>query len=143
MEFNIRKITYNDYNLNYMNLINVFTKEPLECSYDIFCKYLDIIRTQNSEIYVIEDDNKIVSTIKCIIEQKLHNNFKCVGHIEDLVTLPEYRNKGLASKLLTYAINECKKHNIYKIILSTNENNLPFYIKNGFIKKGTECCMYI
>jgi len=139
----IRKIEYNDFNKSFMDLINTFTRTPNTTSYDEFCNYINKIRQQNSEIYVIEEDNKIISTIKIFIEQKIHNNFKTVGHIEDLVTHLEYRKRGLARSLLNHAINECKLYNVYKIILSTNIENINFYLNNGFKNKGVECCLYV
>lgn len=139
----IRKIEYNDYYKEYLELINTFTRYPESKSYDEFCKIIDIVTNQNSHIFVIECDNKIISSIKCMVEQKLHNNFKCVLHIEDLVTLPEYRNKGLASKLLKYVLNLGKEFNYYKIVLCSNPENEGFYLKNGFIKKGCEFSKYL
>ncbi len=141
--YNIRKLEYNDYYKGYMELINTFTRYPENKSYLEFCEILDKITIQNGYIYVIEQDNKIVSSIKCFVEQKLHNNFKCVLHIEDLVTCLDYRKKGLASKLLDYTLVKAKDFNCYKIVLCSNPENKEFYLKNGFIEKGVEFSMYL
>jgi predicted GNAT family N-acyltransferase len=143
MTENIRKIEYNDYYKGYFELINTFTRYPENKSYSEFCIILDIIHSQNSHIFVIEKDNKIISSIKCIIEQKLHNNFKCVLHIEDLVTDVNYRKRGLASNLLKYVIDLGKRNNCYKIILCSNAENEEFYLKQKFIKKGIEFSLYL
>ncbi len=139
----IRLIERNDFNKYYMNLINIFTRTPIVQTYENFCNILDKIQNQGSLIYVIEEDNIIVSTLKLNIEQKLHNNFSSVGHIEDVVTHPDYRNKSYASKLIEYAINECKKKNCYKIILCCNPDKITYYEKCGFIKKGSEMTLYV
>ena len=139
----IREIEKNDYHKGYMNLVNVFTKTPIMKTYDEFCKIVDIITLQNSKIYVIEKDGLIVSTLKIIIEQKLHNNFACVAHIEDVVTYPDYRGKGYASQLIEYAKNIGIENNCYKIVLCCNDNNISYYEKCGFIQKGEEMCLYL
>jgi predicted GNAT family N-acyltransferase len=139
----VRNIEYNDYYKGYLDLINVFTRYPESKTYDEFCKVLDKITNQNSHIFVIEQDNKIISSIKCMVEQKIHNNFKCVLHIEDLVTDVNYRKKGLASILLKHIINLANIFNCYKIVLCSNPENEEFYLKQHFIKKGTEFSLYI
>jgi glucosamine-phosphate N-acetyltransferase len=140
---NIRKLEYSDYYKGYLELINVFTRVPEPASFAGFCKTLDTIYSQNSYIYVIEEDGKIISSIKIIIEQKMHNNFKSVMHIEDLVTHENYRNKGLASVLLQYVLGLGKEFNCYKIVLCSNPNNEEFYSKKKFIKKGSEFSLYL
>lgn len=142
-DYTIRSIEYTDYHKDYLQLINTFTRNPEMKSYEEFCFILDKINNQQSFIFVIEHDNKIVSTIKCLVEQKLHNNFKCVLHIEDLVTHKDYMKQGLATKLLQYAFNLAKECNCYKIVLCSNPENCNFYLHKGFIQKGVEFTKYI
>jgi glucosamine-phosphate N-acetyltransferase len=142
-EYIIRKLHYNDYYKGYLDLINTFTRNSETNTFEDFCKIVDIIVSQNSFIYVIEDNSQIISSIKIIIEQKIHNNFKCVMHIEDLVTHTNYRKKGLASLLLKYVINLAQELNCYKIVLCSNPENEEFYIKQHFIRKGTEFSLYV
>jgi glucosamine-phosphate N-acetyltransferase len=142
-DYTIRLLEPSDYFKGFLDLINTFTRNPETKSYDDFCKILDIIHKQNSLIYVIEDKTKIISSIKLIIEQKLHNNFKSVLHLEDIVTHTDYRKQGLATKLIQYAIDIGKLNNCYKIVLCSNPDNERFYINQGFIKKGTEFSLYL
>lgn len=139
----IRHITSDDYAKGYMTLINTFTKNAEEKTLEEFTAILKKIYSQNAEIYVIEENNKIVSSIHLLYEYKLHNNFKCVCHIEDVVTLPEYRKRGHASLLLRYAVEKAAEKNCYKIVLTANENNVNFYVNNGFVRKGVELCKYL
>lgn len=139
----IRKIDYNDYFKEYMYLINVFTRYPEKQSYEEFCIVLDKIKSHNAHIFVIEHNSKIISSIKCLIEQKIHNNFKCVLHIEDLVTHKDYRRQGLASKLIKFALDFAREQNCYKVILCSNPENCQFYLNTGFIQKGVEFTKYI
>ena len=52
--FTIRKLEYNDYYKDYMDLINSFTRSPESKTYDEFCMTLDKINSHNSHIFVIE-----------------------------------------------------------------------------------------
>jgi glucosamine-phosphate N-acetyltransferase len=139
----IRLIEPSDYGKGYLELINVFTRAPEEKSYDEFCMILDKIKSQDAEVYVIEKENRIVSSIHLLFEQKLHNNFKMVCHIEDVVSHPQYRKQGYASALLHFAVQRASEKNCYKVVLTTNADNVPFYTNNGFQEKGFELCKYL
>jgi len=69
-----------------------------------------------------------------IIEPKIIHGGKSVGHIEDVVVHPDYRNQGIAQtildKLVDYSRGDC-----YKVILNCNPNMEQFYNKAGFEKK--------
>jgi predicted GNAT family N-acyltransferase len=139
----IRSIEPDDYFKGYMDLINVFTKCPEEIQFHQFKDMLSKIRSQNSEIYVLEEDSKLIATIHVLYEYKLHNNLKPVCHIEDIVTDKNYRKQGHASTLIRFALQKACENNCYKVVLCTNEDNKDFYVKNGFIVKGSELCKYI
>lgn len=138
----IRHVDSLDFYKGYMQLINIFTREPRESTLQDFKNILIKIKEQNSEIFVIEQDNKIVATIHTFYEYKIHNNFKLVCHIEDLATDKEYRNRGYATKLLEFAMNRALEKDCYKTVLCTNTLNKDFYLHNGFLEKGTELCIY-
>jgi glucosamine-phosphate N-acetyltransferase len=141
----IRKLEYNDYHKGFLDLINTFTRNPVcKPNFEEFCKMMNTIVGQGSIVYVVEDEKegKIISSIKCLIEQKMHNNFKRVMHIEDLVTHSEYRKQGLASKLLKKALEVAKELNCYKVVLCSNPENKEFYLNNGFLEKGIEFTKY-
>jgi glucosamine-phosphate N-acetyltransferase len=140
---NIREIEENDFEKGYMNLINYFTRYPEPIPFNIFKETLIKIQQSRSKIFVIEENGRIVATLTCMIEQKLHNNCKRVGHIEDLVVEEQSRKKGYASILLQKAIDYGKDENCYKIVLQTNQPNIGFYEKNGFNQKGIEMTKYL
>lgn len=108
-----------------------------KCDPEKFDSVFDTLGNE-SRVYVLISDNKIVSTLKVIFEPKFYEN---VAHIEDVVTDALYRNRGFASKLLNHAIREAKKQNCYKVILNANKYNVPFYTKNNFVEKGSEMCL--
>ena len=81
----------------------------------------------------IGDDIIIIGTGTLIKEPKIIHGGKSVGHIEDIVVHPLYRNKHIAQTILNKLIeygSDC-----YKIILDCNPSLEPFYEKAGFNKK--------
>ena len=139
----IRLLEPDDYHKGYMDLINIFTRNPEQKTFEEFNEMIQKIQSQDAEIYVIEKDNKIVSSIHLLFEQKLHNNFKMVCHIEDVVTDPSCRKQGHASALIDHAKKRAAEKNCYKIVLTANSDNVEFYVRNSFLVKGYELCKYI
>jgi glucosamine-phosphate N-acetyltransferase len=86
----------------------------------------------NQKIFCYTLENRLVGMITVIIEKKIIHGYKCVGHIEDLVVDPKYRNKNIGGQLLDYVYNHCKKENCYKIILNCISELEKFYIKNNY-----------
>lgn len=60
------------------------------------------------------------------------------AYILNMYTLPEYRGKGLAGKLLECCIEESKQSGVKRIWLHATEAGEPLYAKMGFIKKNNE-----
>ncbi len=85
-------------------------------------KYLN-----DSDVYGLQVDKDIVS-----LAVILHISDKTL-ELKNLVTKEEYRGKGYAKKLLKSLCGNYKqKYN--QIIVGTSENNIPFYVKQGFDK---------
>jgi len=135
----VRKLEREDYHKGFLDLINYFTRDPKSLTYE---EFLDVFTKNNNSItLVIEENNKIISTGKLLIEQKFHNNFAKMGHIEDVVVLESHRGKGYGSLLIKELIKIGK--NCYKIVLNCNSNNIEYYKKLGFIEKGCEMSLYV
>ncbi|EPY29937.1 glucosamine-phosphate N-acetyltransferase [Strigomonas culicis] len=77
-------------------------------------------------------DGKLAASASLLVEQKLIRGGRCVGHIEDVVTNPDYRGQGAASKLVQELCEIAAKKNCYKVILDCSESNTAFYEKIGF-----------
>ena len=131
----IRTININDFNKNYIQLINQLSNTAI--TKNQFIKYIDTL-SDNHQIYVLEKNNVIVGSITIIIEPKLIHDFKNVCHIEDLIIDKNYRRQGLSKELLIYAKNIAKTNNCYKIILNCNESLEKFYSKNNFFKSSLQ-----
>tara|TARA_X000000368_G_scaffold117338_2_gene91639 strand:- start:2992 stop:3426 length:435 start_codon:yes stop_codon:yes gene_type:complete len=87
-------------------------------------------------IYFYTKDNKIVGAVTLIIEQKICHNGRCIGHIEDLLVLEEYKSMRIGELLINYAINISKVNDCYKCRLNCNEIFENYYMEKGFVKKG-------
>lgn len=60
-------------------------------------------------------------------------------HITNVAMLPEYRNKGIASLLISKMIEICKCSEIQNMTLEVRQSNLPaisLYEKFGFVSVG-------
>lgn len=138
--FKIREIQDRDYQKGYLKVINVFTKNPIDVSYNDFVTHLRYILNQNSVILVAEQDDVIIGTLKILKEYKLHNNLTCMAHIEDVAVLPEYRGMKVATSLLNKALtytNDC-----YKVVLSCKIELEPLYSSLGFVVTGKTLTLY-
>lgn len=82
----------------------------------------------------IGDQIKLVGAGTIIIEPKIIHGGKSVGHIEDIIVHPHYRNQGIAQTILNKLVEYSKKE-CYKVILNCNPNMEQFYNKTGFEKK--------
>ena len=65
------------------------------------------------------------------------------GIIEDVVVKENQRGKGIGKLLVNNLIENEKKNNCDKIILSSSEKNLKFYEKLGFHKNEFEMIMRV
>ena len=93
--------------------------DPSKASID---KYLS-----DSDAYGLQVDENIVS-----LAVILHID-KNTLELKNLVTKEEYRGNGYAKKLLKSLCGNYKqKYN--KMLVGTSENNIPFYVKQGFDK---------
>ena len=85
-------------------------------------KYLN-----DSDVYGLQLNDEIISlaVILPISNKTLE--------LKNLVTKKEYRNKGYAKRLLRHLCGNYKQK-YDKMIVGTTENNIPFYVKQGFDK---------
>ena len=114
---------------------------PLKLTRNQFFEKLIKIRKQNSDIYVIRNNNKILATAKLYIENKIYND---LGHIEDVVVDNKFRNRGIGKLLIKKLINKCKKEKCYKIILECSDKDvINFYLNLGFKVKGNQMVFYL
>ncbi|MBR6184985.1 MAG: GNAT family N-acetyltransferase [Clostridia bacterium] len=94
-----------------------------------------IMRDKNHHLIVCVEEGKIVSSCVCVVVPNLTRNARPYALIENVVTHPDFRRKGLASACLARAAEIAKEKNCYKIMLLTGAKDvstLDFYRKAGF-----------
>lgn len=91
-------------------------------SRDMIHKYLS-----NSDVYALKRENEIIC-IAVILPIS-----KKILELKNIVTKEEYRGKGYA-KILLKSLCGNYKQKYDKMLVGTTENNIPFYVKQGFDK---------
>ena len=142
MVYQIRTLDIQDYYKNYFNLLQELTLAENTTFKDWEERINNINGNKYHNIFVIEENEKIIASITLIIELKLIRDLGNVAHIEDLVVSKNYRNHGLAKKLIEYCLDYSKKENCYKVILNCNDNLIHFYKKFGFQDKNRALSLY-
>ena len=134
----IRTIETSDYDKGYLELLSQLTDTPF-LTREEFNKILQNI---NSEIYVIEKDNKIVASGTLLIEKKIIHKGGLVGHMEDIVVDKSNRGDKLGQKIVNFLINKAKEKGCYKIIADCKDELLAFYQKTGYERRGIQIAYY-
>ncbi|MGE5456316.1 MAG: ribosomal protein S18-alanine N-acetyltransferase [Ignavibacteriales bacterium] len=87
-----------------------------------------VTKNPYNKLMVYELDNKVVGFIDySIIYDKVELNY--------IIVLPNYRNQGIASKLMDFLLNDAEKNESINITLEANINNecaINLYKKYGF-----------
>lgn len=85
-------------------------------------------QTQNGW-YLCLDDNKIIAGLG-VIENDFHDRKDLKPNVCAVYTEKEYRNQGIAGKLLTMVVEDCKKKGISPLYLITDHTG--FYERYGW-----------
>jgi glucosamine-phosphate N-acetyltransferase len=127
----LRKSDCSDF-LDLLNTFRPIDKAVVQNNFDMLYNVI----FQNSIIFVIEYNKKIIGTAKLVKEQKFYHNMALYGSIEDVIIDPMYRGKQLGKQLIQYIIEYGKTIKLRKIRLNCDEKVLNFYIKNKFSVNG-------
>jgi glucosamine-phosphate N-acetyltransferase len=134
----IRILNKNDYN-QYFYLINIFRKTDF--TEEEFINNLLKINN-NSNIWVIELNNKLIATGTILYEYKFIHNISKIAHIEDICVSINYRGKNYGKILMNHLIDEAKKENCYKATLYCNQDLEKFYKSYNMKKNGIQMAIY-
>ena len=102
-------------------------------------KYMDLLLEADPEKEVVEkylqDGDLFVLTYKeevaCIaVITKVDDN---ICELKNIATARNYREQGYGKKMIKYLFDNYKQK-YDKMIVGTTENNIPFYVKQGFDK---------
>ena len=97
-----------------------------------------ILRDEQHHIIVAEEDGRIVSSCVCVIILNLTRRQRPYAVIENVITDPAYRGRGLATACLNHAREIARRENCYKMMLMTgskDEQTLRFYERAGYNRK--------
>ena len=135
---NFRLLEKEDYNRGYLDLLKQLTVIG-NISNEKFNDILDKIK---SEIWVIEDNNKIIASASLFLEQKIIHECGVVGHLEDVVIDEKYRSIGLGKFIICKMVNIAKERGCYKLIGDCKPELVEFYKKNGFESNSVQISIY-
>lgn len=94
-----------------------------------------IMNDENYHIIVCEKEEKIVSSVTCIVVPNLTRNVRPYAFIENVVTDKAFRGKGFASDCMKFAEKIAKENNCYKMMLLTGSKDASvhnFYKNAGY-----------
>jgi len=93
----------------------------------------------NYKVFVAEIDGQVVGTFALLIIDNLGHGGARSGLVEAVGVLPSFQGKGIGKEMMQSAMNRCKDHGCYKMMLSSNEtrtNAHKFYESLGFTRHG-------
>ena len=97
----------------------------------------EILEDKGQHYMVAEVDGKIVSSCVMVVIKNLTRSASPYALIENVVTHPDYRNKGIGTRLLKRAQEIAKEKGCYKIMLLTGRKNaISFYENTGFERES-------
>ena len=135
-------------NKSYIDLLTQLTNSNY-LDNDIFVQQINNIYANNSKIFISYLSNPncndfiVVGTVTCFLQPKIIRNARFAAYIEDVVVHKDFRNNGIAGKLLLFAKDFAIKNNCYKILLNCEDSLIPFYNKYGFQEKGRYMTQYL
>jgi GNAT superfamily N-acetyltransferase len=109
---------------------------PLPVTTDIENLWASILSNPSLHYLVCDMQDRLVSTCTIAIIPNLTRGARPYGLIENVVTDPEFRRRGIATKVLRAALQLGWDENCYKVSLMTgrkDEETLRFYKQAGFI----------
>jgi GNAT superfamily N-acetyltransferase len=93
----------------------------------------EILEDLGQHYLVVEVDGKLVSSCVMVVIKNLTRSASPYAIIESVVTHPDYRKRGIGTRLLKRAQEIAKEKGCYKIMLLTGRKEaIPFYKKAGF-----------
>jgi glucosamine-phosphate N-acetyltransferase len=83
-------------------------------------------------VVAVDKEGQVLGTASLILEHKFIHKGGTIGHIEDVAVHPNHGGKGVGSAVVRALIELARQSGCYKVILSCNDQNIPFYSKLGF-----------
>ncbi len=104
--------------------------------------WASIIQHRSPLVFLAEEAGSVAASCTLAIIPNLTRGGRPFGIIENVVTHPAHRRRGLGRRVLAFAMDRAWDENCYKIMLatgSTREGTLRFYETCGFTRGGKTC----
>lgn len=111
-----------------------------------FRNRLEEIKLEGTSLVLVVEDTgrkKIIGAGTLHIERKFSRSAGSCGHIEDIVVLSNVRSGGIGRKIIEELKELGSMYGCYKLILNSEEKNVPFYEKLGFQRKEVQMALYM
>ncbi|WFD36999.1 glucosamine-phosphate N-acetyltransferase [Malassezia cuniculi] len=140
----IRPLASSDYRRGHLDVLSVLTKvgDPGEEAW--VARYNELVKAgiYNVAVIVSRETDRIVSTGTVFVEPKFIRSLGTAGHIEDIAVDESTQGKGVGKALIAALTAIGQSRGAYKILLDCSEDNVPFYTKCGYERKGVEMAKY-
>lgn len=87
---------------------------------------------------VVEEGGQLIASCTLVMVPNLTRSARPYGLIENVITHPNFRKRGIGKQILQHALNLAWEQNAYKVMLLTGRNDekvFQFYENAGF-KRG-------
>lgn len=111
------------------------TQEEITKIRDSLPSYYENHLGRDMMIYVADDGAEIVSTVFLLVVEKPANPSFITGKtgtVLNVYTKPQYRQKGLAGKLMNMMLDDAKENKLSFVELKATKMGKPLYEKLGF-----------
>lgn len=144
MSFYVRELEEKDFKNNFPGVLAELTELGEICEHEAVKLFHLLKKKEDYKIFVVleEGNEQILGSATIFFEYKFIHGLSVVGHIEDVVIGKKFRGRGLGKMLVNRLIEESKKRNCYKVILSAENKNIEFYSKLGFKKNEITMVIY-
>ncbi len=119
-------------------LYEYFTPDNAVSSEAVAAVWAQICADDKLYYFGAEVEGNLVSTCNLTLIPNLTHQGRPYGLIENVITHPDYRKRGLASQVLDAALKTAWAQNCYKVMLLTGsklESTLQFYENAGFTRR--------
>ncbi len=140
---NIRRLRLEDFERGYITLLSHLTNVGEINSETYINRFNEIQKLYPYiQIWVLEDNDKLIASATLLIEPKFIHSCSNVSHIEDVVVDTSYQGKGYGKILIEKLTEISKNEGCYKVILDCSEKNKVFYEKCGYENKNIQMSHY-
>jgi len=129
---------------NMMEVIDLLDKNlsPFKPDINEYKKIWNLYSSQTNVYSLVAIiDKKIIGYGSITIELKIRGGQ--MGHIEDIVTHPQYRRQNIGKAIVSELVTIAEKKGCYKVALQCKEHNIQFYKKCNHEISGISMQLFI